>query len=235
MSTERNDSEKYFEWWLNELLDHGYIYGYNREPETFQLFPNYVGQRVKYFKTKEPELETFNFEQKREYNYDYNILWTPKSQNIFFQHVEFEQGTVPTFSYSKVYFIAHWNEERKAHMSYVDVKPPQVGRNAVQNSSYHTFPLKRLILLWTQGIYINKVVPVPRQGTGRMISLFPNTFTPTRYLATDGGQKMRKIRFVITKLNDYVKQRQAHIDKINSDLEKIYEKEMRQGEQQSLL
>lgn len=233
MSTEKNQLEQYFEWWLNELHEQGYIRGYDREAETFPLFPNYKAVRLKFFKTKEPEHEEFNFMQNRFYNYDYNIKWAEKAENIFFQKADFKDHNKPhVFNYSlnDVYFVAHWNETERCDISYVDVKPPSVGRNSVQNSSYTTFPLKQQILLWLHGIYINKVIPFPMGGTGKTISLFPNTFTPRRYLISDGGNQSRKIRFQVKLLAEYIKERQNNIAEIENALKKIYDKQRPQGQ-----
>lgn len=232
MSTDRNDLEKYFEWWLNELKDHGYIRGYDREAETFPLFPNYKAIRLNYFKTKEPEHEEFNFMHNRFYNYDYNIKWTEKANNIFFQEADFKDHNKPQiFNYRNIYFVAHWVESEKCHVSYVDVKPPAAGNQNVQNTSYHTFPLKQQILLWLRGVYINKVIPFPMGGTGKTISLFPNTFTPRRYLITDGGTRNRKITtFQVKLLDEYIKERLEEIQQIEDDLKKIYDKEKPSGQ-----
>lgn len=233
--TERNELELYFEWWLNELLDHGYIRGYDREAEKFPLFPNYEAIRINYFKTKEPEQELFNFMHNRFYHYDYNIKWTEKSNGIFFQSADFKDHSKPqVFNYRNVYFIASWNEAEKCHISYVDVKPPATGGKGFKNDSFITFPLKQQILLWIQGVYINKVIPKPMQGAGKTISLFPNTFTPRRYLITDGGTQARKINFQVKLLDEYVKERKAEIAEIEEMLKKVY-KDVKPSGQTSLL
>lgn len=238
MATERNDLEKYFEWWLNELLEHGYIRSYDREAEKFPLFPNYVALRLKFFKTREPEEEEFNFMHNRFYNYDYNIKWTEKSRNIFFQEADFSNPNKrQLFVHKGVYFTAHWNHEERCHISYVDVKPPAHGGSGRKNDSYITFPLKQQILLWLQGIYINKVVPFPMQGSGKTTSLFPNTFTPQRYTITDAGRQTRKIRFNIMFLNQYVEKRKKEIKQVEENIFMLSKKSRPEGEtgQTSLL
>lgn len=221
--TERNDLEKYFEWWLNELMDHGYVRSWSRESERISLFPPYNALRMKYFKTKEPEHEQFSIMRSLVYHFDYEIVWNDISKDVFFQRADFsDPGTPAIFHYRDVYFISHWDRERKCDFSYVDVKPPLVGSYGGQNNSYHTFPLKQQIILWMHGLYINKVIPFPMRGTGKTISLFPNTFTPHRFLITDGGGQNRKIRYPIILLREFLEKRRAEIRETEKLMEKFY-------------
>jgi len=234
MATEKNDLELYFEWWLNELRDHGYIFGYNREAKTLPLFPNYVAKRVRYFKNKEPMQEEFNFMHGRHYNYDYDINWTEKSRGIFYQSANFsnhDNVNVFTHNIRDVFFVAsEYNHILGCDVSLVDVKPPSHGGSGRKNDSYITFPLKQQILLWLHGTYVNKVVPFPIKGSGKTISLFPNTFTPRRFLITDGARQARKISFHVKMLDEYVAIRKARIKEIEDDLKKLYGKENSHGQ-----
>jgi hypothetical protein len=71
-------------------------------------------------------------------------------------------------------------------------------------------------MLMEQFIYVQKMVPIPMAGSGITIAMFTKTFTPKRYLFTDGGGKPRKINFPIRTLATYVAERMAYIDRCKS-------------------
>ena len=98
-------------------------------------------------------------------------------------------------------------------VSYVDVKPTNsVQRKGGKVSSSITFPLKNRILWDRSRIYINKVVPMPMSGTGFKSALFIKTFTPQRYLLTDGGKQLRKIKYPVTTMLAYVNKQKTEIE-----------------------
>lgn len=216
--TERNDIEIYFEWWLNELQEQGYIKSYDRESKVFQVFPSFLMHRMEYKKTILPKEKEYTLLGETNYSYDYKIIWNPKAIYLFHQPVDFSDLSVPqVMVYPKTFFLSHFNKDHNLFVSYCDVKPPgQAARFSGSLSSYHTFGLKQRALLWMHRIYINKTIPIPMAGAGKTISLFPITFTPRRYLTTDGGTRSRKIKFPIYTLQDYVKSRSNLIKNINN-------------------
>lgn len=230
--TETNDIEKYFEWWLNEMEDANYIHSYTRESEVFVIYPPYIGKRKKYLKTKEPAEETFAILQKTEYTYDYKIRWKEDAVFLFYQPIDFsDPAELQTIVYKDTLFYAHYDKLEKFWVSYVDVKPPsQAARFSGKLSSYHTFPLKQAALLWLHGVYVNKMIPIPMSGAGKTIALFPNSFTPRRYLLSDGARQTRKIRFRIRTIAKFVSIRQAYINSIVNQLKSIRGKRVDQGD-----
>ena len=230
--TETNDIEGYFEWWLNELIVAGYVHSYSRESKVFEVFPNYIAQRKSYRKTIDPKIETFALLQKTQYTYDYEILWNLSAAYIFYQPADFSNpNELQTLVYKDTLFYAHEDKGLDRWVSYVDVKPPsQAARFSGQLSSYHTFPLKQAALLWLHGVYVNKVIPIPMSGAGKTISLFPNSFTPKRYLITDGATRTRSIKFKIRTLAKYVMAREGYINSIVNQQKKIRAKKIEQGD-----
>lgn len=230
--TERNDIEMYFEWWLNELQDAGYIYSYTRESKTFEVFPPYFINRKKHHKTKEPTIETVALLPKIKYTYDYEIRWTDRALYVFHQPADFSNHKImQTLDYPNTFFYSHEDESLRCYVSYVDVKPPSsVAQFSGQLSSYHSFPIKRAALLWFKGIYINKVIPMPMRGMGKTIALFPNTFTPNRYLFTDSGKQTRKIRFYLRTMSKYISERENELNRLSNTLKKIRAKRVEQGD-----
>lgn len=63
--------------------------------------------------------------------------------------------------------------------------------NGARNTSAITFPLNQKWMYQRYGIYVDKIIPK---------ELFENTFTPKRYLKTDGGDRERKINWKIKTL-----------------------------------
>lgn len=228
--TEINDIEQYFEWWVNELLDAKYVHSYSRESEVFEVFPNYIGQRKEYLKTKEPNIKTFAILGKTTYTYDYRIVWNKDAVFLFYQPMDFSNPSeLQTVVYKDTLFYAHYDKEIDKWISFVDVKPPsQAAKFSGALSSYHTFPLKQAALLWFKGVYINKIIPTPMKNAGKTIALFPNSFTPKRYLISDGGTRTRTIRFKLFTLAKYVQNRQNYINSIVNDLKRIRAKNVKQ-------
>ncbi len=221
--TNKNNIETYFEWFANELIEAGYLEEYDREGEKFTLFPQYNHLRLKTFKTKDPIEEEFRLMSDAVYTYDYRLFWTEKARYIF--HDVFEKG-VP-FAFGKPVFISHRVDftdtvSKKTvtkTISLIDVKPtPEAVRFSGSLSSYHTFPFVQKILFNLWGWYVNKTVPIPTKNSGGSIALFPNCFTPRRYLFTDGGKQGRKINFKTTSLEEYVAYKTKQIERIKNEI-----------------
>lgn len=210
MKTTVNSIELYFEWWLSELINAGYIKYFERESETFRVASESKYGRIKRFKVKPNEIEQFNLFQKIEYTYDYRIVWNINSaEYLFFELVD--ESNV--FQFGKPLFIAHRIDNEIT--SYVDVKPTNsVSRMGGKVSSAISFPYKQRMLWESRRIYINKVVPIPMAGTGFNSALFIKSFVPKRYLLTDGGKQARKIKWPIVSLKQYVNTKVHSIETI---------------------
>lgn len=213
--TKRNTIELYTEWYLQELKERGLILDWEREPETFEIAPVYKYPRLKRFKKKEPVAEYINLFQKMEYTYDYRIIWHPDARHLFYDLI-MPKGEDHIFKYGKPLFVA--NEIIKGddtfHVSYIDTKPTSSVAAFGKNSSAITFIYKKRLMWDHHRIYLEKFIPIPMAGSGKKSSIFPNTFTPRRYMMTDGGKQVRKINFVVQNLNGFLLKQKALINNV---------------------
>lgn len=188
--TKQNTNEMYFLWWAKELMDKGYIKDIEREPETFIVDDVIKHKREKHFVRKENELEEFNLFRKLVYTYDFRIIWNEKALYYFYEIYD-KYGY---FKFGRPLFIAHKTD--LGITSYIDVKPTSniASRFGKTNTSV-TFPYKQRLLFKNHGIYINKSVSIPMAGAGFKSALFLVSFTPKRFLLTDGGRQKRKFKW----------------------------------------
>lgn len=173
--------EVYFEWWLQELIDLGYLKRYNRS-KNYKLIDSVYKTKLDFKPTKKQPnrhlLVQRSILQSWSYEPDYDLYWEEKSFNFLFQDID--------FLYRKDFetlFYAEWvNGE---WMSIVDIKP--ISFRGGNMSSSVKFPIIQKMMYKKYEVYIHKISPV---GKG---SLFQKTFTPERYLFQDRKQVKRKI------------------------------------------
>ena len=165
--------ELYFEWWLQELKENGYIKSYNRSI-SYELVPKSYMPVLKRKPTiKEPDrliLEAQHFLHPVSYTPDYDIYWEQKAIGIFVLDIDelfIKEDIVPYFYGQKTDLGLY---------SCTDVKPIFF---RAQNSSSITFPIKKKIMWNKYSIYVNKTVPIGKE------ELFCSTFTPNRFLFQD--------------------------------------------------
>lgn len=212
MDNERNQIEIYFDWWLSEMIANGYIKNSYREPETIVVSEPIEYGRIKRYKRKENTVEAFNLFPAIRYTYDELIVWTSKAEYLFYEIVNAQS----VFQFGKPLFVAHKKEIDGVIevVSYVDVKPTtSAQQKGAKVTSAISFPIKKRLCWENHGIYINKVVPIPMAGTGYSSALFILSFTPERFLLTDGGKRRRKIKWEdkLCNLHGYVKKKQDFI------------------------
>ena len=213
MATKKNDHEEAFEWYLDDLLEHGYIERYDREAETFKILDKGYHDRVVHLQAKKNKTEKFALFGDITYTYDYRVVWNEKAQYYFY---EIYDPNKP-FIFGRPEFIAHIiniNNEAKV-VSYVDVKPHSAAARfgGGKNASYYTFPFIQKIAFLMFKICFNKVIPIHTGKHGHKTCLFAKTFVPTRYMFTTGGTKQRKIPYPKKGLASYIKGKKPMIDK----------------------
>lgn len=243
--TEENDQERFFRYYIEELLANGFLESFSREPEVFQVIPDFIHKRVKQYKSKENSEQNYSLLKGANYTYDFRLIWTPKAIGIFTEIFSLENP----FLFGTPIFISHYIELNgtKKIVSYVDVKPhasaAQFGGNL---SSFYTFPFIQKMLMNIYNIYINKAVPIPAgkplrkkgkvvNNRGNTTCLFATTFTPNRYLFTDTGSKTRTIHFRKQNINQFVKMRQGVVDNFRKIEVDKFNKNKANNSQQSLL
>jgi hypothetical protein len=195
MSILRSDEEKYFVWWLEEMLASGYILSYTYEENVYTLYEPVKSTWIKKCKKKD-KVESLHLLNGAVYTPDFCLCWAPKSEGVFFSLIS---------PMSKRPLFITFNKDGKT-LSEVDVKGGG-GSTGLKNASMHTFPLKQKEMWEKYGIFVNKVIPK---------DLFRDSFTPDRYLYTDaeGSTRLRKLKHKPKTLDEFALQNY----KINYDL-----------------
>ena len=148
--------EEYFQLWLEELIECGYIDSYTYQPEPFKLNDTVKYNIKKQMKTKVKVVER-TLLQSREYTPDYLLIWNKKAENVLYQNLDNIIDERPIF-------IAQNN------ITYLDVKGTHN-----QHSSWQIFEANRKTVWEKYGIFIEKIQPY-----GKKTCLFGNTFTPRK-------------------------------------------------------
>ena len=188
MATEKNNFEMYFEWWLDDLKEEGFITEYVREPQTFILKPEV---EVSYPKSKRIlKIAKQAILNPITYTPDYKVAFTQKGVNILFLVIS-EMGSLSEKYNRNLHFLFVENLRSlkdNMYVLYFDVKAPAKAiRFSSGLSSSREFPIKQRLMYDLKGIFVNKVVPV-----GSSTSLFEKTFYPKRYFQTDKERGLRK-------------------------------------------
>lgn len=227
--TKPNNEETYFTWFLDDLVQNGFIEKYDRESEITEVLPPFSYHREVHYKEKENVLENYNLLPEITYTYDFRIIWTEKAHYVFTEVFQ-KNGC---FRFNTPIFVSHYVmiDGVKKMASYVDVKPhyKAVQFGGGKMASYYTFPLIQKFLLHTRGLFINKIVPVNSGKNGVNTCLFAQTFTPRRYHFTDGGQQPRNIPFRKIRLESFLAMKQNMINELIRQNERKQQKNAQQG------
>ena len=197
MASEKNMTEVYFEWWLEELKSHGLVKEYTREPKTFELYaalPIYYNQ---HYNKKEPIIKNFNLFQPITYTPDYKVVFDKRMLNKLFGTIDINSSEIDEWGFSKpgsifqeTLFYSTSDMKEGNFELWFDVKPPSSAlRFSGSLGSSRDFPIKQRLVYEKFGIIINKVVPI-----GNKNSLFSKTFMPERYKWTDKSGQLRKMK-----------------------------------------
>lgn len=207
MATEKNSTELYFEWWLDELKSQNLVKKYEREPQSIVIKESYPIFYNQHYKKQEPIIRNFNLFQPITYTPDYLVVFDKSLLNKLFGYIkksdldnshileDFEKSEIkPGNVYSETLFYST-NKIKKGeflgdYIIYFDVKPPSSVLQFTGNlQSSRDFPLKSRMIFDRYGVYINKVIPV-----GQKTDLFAKTFLPERFRYTDKSGQVRKLK-----------------------------------------
>ena len=181
--------ELYFSWYLDDLVDQGYVSHFEVQPPAHSIFPRTTITWVQEMKSK-TKLVDSPVMQESTYTTDFKIHWTKKALGVFCNGNPCKQ---------RPYFLGVQSHDfLEEYETEIDVKGANTSANVRGNHSMITFPLKQKMLYNAKGIFAQKVIP---------IKLFKDTFIPTRYFYTDGGKSIRtlsKIKNPLT-ITEYVK------------------------------
>ena len=188
----RSDDEVFFAWFLDELLEEGYVDNWTYEEETFELVESHKVPWKRQMRTKVRE-EEFTLIQGCTYQPDFKIYWNEKAKGLFYYDAAFDihkpEGKLP-------YFYA------RDGVSRIEIKPSHDFQNKTAQAV-----IKIKWLLQVKNIYVQVVNPIPKVSKSGGIkpkdALFHALFVPERYFMTDGYTKQRTIRFKKQTLSEW--------------------------------
>ena len=160
-----SDEEVYAIWWLEELLQAGYIEKYERS-ETYQLAEPIKRQYTKHLKTRQRYVEG-HVAQGAKYTPDFKIYWTSKALGVFATFYDgYNKKTTPFYCDSQL-------------RTTLEIK----GMHD-RNREIPLYTIKIKWLFQVHGIFVHMV---------KMPKLFNDTFTPMRYMTTNKSGKARSM------------------------------------------
>jgi len=190
-----SDEEWYFSWYVQELLDAGILIEAEYQPAPFKLCNEavLVGRGMD---KKGPYNFTKTLLNDLDYNPDWKLTWSDNCEKFVTRIDRF---------ISKDPFNAFLSQLNGLIETWVDVKGASVGMN---NSSAVTFPIKQKMVYDKFGIYIQKIIPVyytkNKRGEKIPYGLFPDTFTPERFLYQNVQAHKRALHYTPRSLEEFL-------------------------------
>jgi len=204
----KNDSthEDYFEWWLEEATQAGFVKEWRRA-DTQVLAPASSIPFIKHMKTKTTEVEK-HFFYSLEYTPDYRVVFSLDVAEGIVCSSLFEQNSKE----KPAFFLSI--RDNFQEVSYVDIKPDRFSRQASPSSV--TFPIMQKLMWYLHDTYVQKVVLYPASNTkGQNKTLFTETWTPKKLInhpdwkykkdCKFGKKGESKIKWKIRTIEDFIK------------------------------
>ncbi len=198
----KSDEEKYFYWWLKELIDRKLVTSFIYQPKPFILSTpvNLPYQKALVTKVKTIDVTLL---QEHQYQADFMFFWNPDISDIQGKIFIGLDHTLST-SFKHIPLIANFSKKKNCYYSIIDTKGTYNQHNA-----WRMFSIEQKWVYQNFKIYVQKIITHPHiTRTGKMIpmnALFPNTFVPDRFLTTDKSGKRRKINYVFSSIDHYLK------------------------------
>lgn len=207
LSSFDSKEELYFYWYLKELVRYGYVEKYVYQPKSFVLIEPVNSIQIIPGKLKR-KIKSTMLLREHTYKADFLIYWNNKAEKVFYAMIDEIIAGAP-FRHDHYPFIANMRKNASNvnnAYSVVDVKG-----NYSQNDAYRRFSTDQKLVMDKMNIYVQKIVPAPSIDKNGKIkvanALFLKTFVPERYLLTDKNKEIRKIRFPVRSINEYVNNR----------------------------
>ena len=181
-----SDEEKYFSWYLDELLGAKYISRWVFQPYTYRLSAIARYDVATQLKSKVGTTKRLSLFRAHEYTPDFGIEFTPKSRRIFYNLIDdgIDLRTAP--------FIANCTHD--IPYGIIEIKP-----NFDKNNMIRLFRINAKWMFFQNKVYVQEMVVDKKNGRG----LFAETFTPTKYLTTPTG-KNRMLHYKPKSLKEFV-------------------------------
>lgn len=175
----KSTEERYFSYWLDELVEAGFIEGYKYEETTWNLSHSERYTREKHLKTKIKE-ETRSLIGAHLYGCDFTITFTDKAYYYFFEYIHsiklVQNIHVP-------FFICPYSAHPDITEAYIEVKPA-----FDQNNMTMYFKLSQKWVFKEYGDFVNLIVPIAQTTN----CLFAKTFTPKKVILEEVYKRTHK-------------------------------------------
>jgi hypothetical protein len=192
-----SSEEKYFFWYLTELVRKGYIKYFTLQSESFVLSEPIFFDCGKEMKTKIKQ-ESRSLIGKHVYTPDVRIVWDTTAEGCFC----YDRESYGLYSYLIKGTNKHRNppfiaqrlrvENTMELISYIDVKGSHD-----RNNMERVLHLNQCWMLQVFNLFVQKV---------KIPNFFKSTFTPTRFLFTDKTKVSRKLHYTPRGLSAFVKE-----------------------------
>jgi len=213
---ERFDSleEWYFSWYLEELVEAGYVKDFTYPGRTFEL---YKGQKLPFYKVLKTKTKDITRELIRGVTYtpDFLVYWQPKAEGVLHLTWDYKISRPLDIRCAEVPFVAVPDRAENQNgveilqsdylITHVDIKPNIHPKFAARSSSLISFPIKQK---WVMAKYHQFVQHVIAE------TLFKGTFTPDRYLRTDADRMDRTIKWEPKSIDQFLIEQKARRDDV---------------------
>lgn len=177
-----SDEEKWFSWWLDELIEAGYVIDYT-DAKTYTLSEKLEISYIEQKKTK-ATVKTQSLVLPHVYTPDFEIKWHVSALNIFIN------SKVTTDVLQK-------KLDKNLFIKFGDAMLVETKGGYSKFGGLKENAINRKWLYDKYGLYVN-LVKIP--------DLFKDTFTPKKFLLTPTG-KQRLIHFKVKSLEEYVNEK----------------------------
>jgi hypothetical protein len=185
-----SDEEKYFSWYLDELLQAGYISRWTYQPYTYRLSPIQKYSVYQQMKTG-TKTKRLSLLRAHEYTPDFGIQWTEKASRIFFNGI-FHGIDLKTAPFIINYDTIH---NKAILYSVIEIKP-----SFDRNNMIRLFRINQKWLYDLQGVYVQEITVDKKNGRG----LFPDSFTPNEYRLTEKTKQERSLKYEPRSLKEFI-------------------------------
>lgn len=188
-----SDEEFHSVAYFNELLVHGILLEAEYHPQAFQLSDpvyNYYVEEKFVRKKLVKKMVVREVMKAHIYTADWRLVWNPEadlSKFVIRYDEKLVRGAVGVFQAKLI--------DGKI-TSYVDIKGGAI--SPYMNSSAVTYSINCKWTFAKFGIFVQKIVPIFTQKVKmrqKSSGIFTTTFTPQKYLMTDGGTQRRKLHY----------------------------------------
>lgn len=163
-----SNEEKYMDWYLQTLLNHGYIDKYKFHHKSYSLSNKVTYTWIKPMKRVEDKKMESTVLHPHSYTPDVHVWWNESAKNLFYQNIEDNEKITSLF-------LAFNN------CSIWEIKGDFDFKNMTR--------LATLNIKWVYNVYKEYIqIVTPNK-------VFNATFTPERYLLTDKSFTPRKLKY----------------------------------------